>query len=228
MLPPCLLNIEVGTSRLVPLSSKEVYNLNMSKSNSSAHLILIKKSIAASLLIGLGDYALLKLSLPLGPILFAFGLLGVCYLKLNLFTGKCGFLIESKLSLRSLGLILLVNLISGYLLGLLFSCADSALIAPATEKVLSWNFSLAFFLKSLFCGAIMYIAVKLYKRGTPLGILFGIPLFIFCGFQHCIANAITLGVARELSWSSLACLLLCVLGNFLGSLVVSEISRARD
>lgn len=198
-----------------------------SQSSSSTRLVLIKKSIAAACLIGLGDYVLLKLGSPLGPFLFAFGLLGVCYLKLNLFTGKCGFLVESKLSLRYLSLILLVNLISGYLLGLLFSCADSALIASAAEKVSTWSFSLSFFLKSLFCGAIMYIAVKLYKRGTSLGILLGVPLFIFCGFQHCIANAITLGVARELSWSSLACLLLCVLGNFLGSLVVSEISRAR-
>ena len=208
--------------------SSSLVKSSSSKSKSSARLILIKKSIAAACLIGLGDYVLLKLGSPLGPFLFAFGLLGVCYLKLNLFTGKCGFLVESKLSLRSLSLILLINLISGYLLGLLFSCADSALIAPAAEKVLAWSFSLSFFLKSLFCGAIMYIAVKLYKRGTSLGVLFGIPLFILCGFQHCIANVITLGIAREFSWANLACLLLCILGNFLGSLVLSEISRAKD
>ena len=58
---------------------------------------LIKKSIAASLLISLGNYALLKLGNPIGPVIFAFGLLGVCYLGLNLFTGKCGFLFEKTL-----------------------------------------------------------------------------------------------------------------------------------
>ena len=57
----------------------------------------VKKSIAASLLIGLGNFALLKLGNPIGPVIFAFGLLGVCWLGLNLFTGKCGFLFEKKI-----------------------------------------------------------------------------------------------------------------------------------
>ena len=73
---------------------------------------LIKKSIAASFLIALGDYALLKLGTPLGPIIFAFGLLGVCYLGLNLFTGKCGFLFEERLDPLDLTIILLVNLLA--------------------------------------------------------------------------------------------------------------------
>lgn len=178
---------------------------------------LIKKSLAAAILIGLGNFALLKLGNPIGPVIFAFGLLGVCYLELNLFTGKCGFLFESKLRLRDLMLILLFNLIGGYLCGLLFRLADPSIVEPAIEKVASWDFSLAFFVKSLLCGVIMYLAVKMYKKGTALGIIFGIPLFIFCGFQHCIANVITLGVVAGFSWS----LALAVLGNFAGSLLIS-------
>ena len=53
---------------------------------------LIRKSIGASVLIGLGNYALLKLESPIGPVIFALGLLGVCYTGLNLFTGKCRIL----------------------------------------------------------------------------------------------------------------------------------------
>ncbi len=180
-------------------------------------LELIKKSIAASILIGLGNFALLKLGNPIGPIIFAFGLLGVCYLGLNLFTGKCGFLFESKLQVRDLLIILLFNLIGGYLFGMLFRIADPSVIEPAVAKVASWDFSLAFFVKSFLCGVIMYLAVKMYKNGTPLGIIFGIPLFIFCGFQHCIANIITLGVAAEFSWS----LILAILGNFIGAIFMS-------
>lgn len=178
---------------------------------------LIKKASAASLLIGLGCFVLLKLGNPLGPIIFAFGLLGVCYLGLNLFTGKCGFLFEDKLKLKDLLIILAVNLVAGYLIGLLFSVADPTIVDVAKEKVASWDFSLAFFIKSFLCGVIMYLAVKMYKKGTPLGIIFGIPLFIFCGFQHCIANVITMGVAAGFSWS----LVLAVLGNFAGSVVTS-------
>ena len=180
-------------------------------------LELIKKSIAASILIGLGNFALLKLGNPIGPVIFAFGLLGVCYLGLNLFTGKCGFLFEDKLKIRDLLIILAFNLIGGYLFGLLFRVADPSVIEPAVAKVATWEFSLAFFVKSFLCGVIMYLAVKMYKKGTPLGIIFGIPLFIFCGFQHCIANVITLGVAADFSWS----LILAVLGNFIGAIFMS-------
>ena len=183
-------------------------------------LELIKKSCAASLLIGLGNFALLKLGNPIGPVIFSFGLLGVCYLGLNLFTGKCGFLFEDKLKIRDLIIILAVNLAAGYLFGLLFRIADASIIEPAVAKVSGWGFSLSFFIKSFLCGVIMYLAVKMYRQGTPLGIIFGIPLFIFCGFQHCIANVITLGVAMEFSWS----LVLAVLGNFLGAVFMSYIS----
>ncbi len=182
---------------------------------------LINKSICAALLISLGNYALLKLGNPIGPIIFAFGLLGVCYMGQNLFTGKCGFLFQDKIKVLDLLIILVGNLAAGYLFGLLYSCADEEIVTNAIAKVGTWDISVAFFIKSLLCGVIMYIAVLMYRKGTPLGIIFGIPLFIFCGFQHCIANIVTLGVARTFDLS----LLICILGNFLGSLFVWYISR---
>jgi len=181
----------------------------------------VKKSVAASLLIGLGNFALLKLGNPIGPVIFAFGLLGVCYLGLNLFTGKCGFLFEDKLKIKDLAIILAANLLAGYIFGIFFRIADPAIIEPAAAKVASWDFSVAFLIKSLLCGVIMYLAVKMFKKGTPLGIIFGIPLFIFCGFQHCIANVITLGVALNFSWS----LILAIVGNFFGSLFISWLAN---
>ena len=51
-------------------------------------VVLAKRAVLASLLIGLGDYILLKVGAPLGAFLFAFGLYGVCMLGANLFTGK--------------------------------------------------------------------------------------------------------------------------------------------
>ena len=182
---------------------------------------LVNKSIAASVLIGLGNYALLKLGTPIGPVIFALGLLGVCYMSLNLFTGKCGFLFQDKIKPLDLLLILLVNLVAGYLVGLAFSITDPEVYTNAVNKVATWDISWAFFIKSILCGIIMYIAVFMYKKGTPLGIIYGIPLFIFCGFQHCIANIITLGVARTFSTS----IIICILGNFLGSLFIWYISK---
>ena len=185
------------------------------------YLELINKSIGAALLISLGNYALLKLGNPIGPVIFSFGLLGVCYMNLNLFTGKCGFLIEDKIKIKDLVIILIVNLIFGYLIGLLFSMTDEEIAKNAMIKIASWDISISFFLKSVLCGIIMYIAVFMYKKGTPLGIIFGIQLFIFSGFQHCIANIITLGVARTFDYS----IFLCIIGNFIGSLLMWYLSK---
>ena len=185
------------------------------------YLDLISKSMGAAMLISLGNYALLKLGNPIGPVIFAFGLLGVCYMNLNLFTGKCGFFIENKIKIKDLLIILVVNLLFGYLLGLVFSITDKEIVEVAIKKVASWDISISFFIKSLLCGIIMYIAVFMYKKGTPLGIIYGIPLFIFCGFQHCIANIITLGVAKTFNFS----IVICILGNFIGSLFMWFTSR---
>ena len=182
---------------------------------------LIRKSIGAALLISLGNYALLKLGSPIGPVIFAFGLLGVCFMGQNLFTGKCGFLIQDKIKFSDLMIILFANLIAGYLFGLMYSLCDNEIVITAIEKVDSWDLSLAFFIKSIMCGIIMYLAVLMYKKGTTLGIIYGVPLFIFCGFQHCIANIVTLGVARTMDVS----IILCIIGNFIGSLFVWYITK---
>ncbi|MBQ3293015.1 formate/nitrite transporter family protein [Candidatus Saccharibacteria bacterium] len=182
------------------------------------YIRVARLAAGASLLIGLGDYVLLKIGAPVGPFLFAFGLLGVCVLRLNLFTGKCGFLFEDDLKLSDLLVILVSNLIFGYLLGMVFGLIDAEVLSAADSKVVSWDFSAEFFLKSVLCGVIMYLAVAIFKKGSPLGVLMGVPLFIFSGFQHSIANVITLGVAMELDWNLAAIILLCAAGNFVGAI----------
>lgn len=184
---------------------------------------LIKGAVLASILIGLGDYVLLKVGAPLGAFLFALGLYGVCMLKANLFTGKCGFILEDK-KWVNLGIIIIVNLIAGWLIGWLFSMADPAIHDAAVAKFDTWDMSLGFFLRSVFCGMIMYIAVKCYKLGSIWGIFIGVPLFILAGFQHSIANVITAGAAVGWSWT----ILLCALGNFIGSVAIAWLTGAND
>lgn len=185
------------------------------------YLELVNKSIGASLLISLGNYALLKLGNPIGPVIFSIGLLGVCYMGLNLFTGKCGFFLEDRIKIKDLLIILISNLIAGYAIGFLYSYLDKEMVENAIVKVSTWNISFPFFLKSMLCGIVMYISVYMYRKKTPLGILFGIPLFIFCGFQHCIANIITMGIARTFDIS----IFLCILGNFVGSILMWYLSK---
>lgn len=180
--------------------------------------ISLKRSILAPILIGLGAVLLLYIGSPIGPFLFAFGLLGVCILNADLFTGKAGYYWRNKK--LELLFILGVNLIAGYLIGFLFSLSDPTLKAAALEKVQSWDLSVGFCLKSFFCGIVMYVAVEVYKRGSILGVLFGVPLFIFCGFQHSIANIIFYGLAQCIDWNIIL-VLICAIFNLFGSIFVS-------
>lgn len=177
------------------------------------------KSVLASILIGFGVAVLLFLGNPLGPILFAFGLMGVCYLQADLYTGKAGYYWKDKKA--NLATILILNLAAGYTFGLLLGYSSPQLIPVALEKIASWDFSMAFFIRSMFCGMIMYICVDIFKRGSYIGILYGVPLFIFCGFQHCIANVIVLGVAQSWSWT----LILAIIGNLVGSMIINVLSK---
>ncbi len=177
---------------------------------------LVKKSAAAALMIALGDYVLLKIGAPLGAFLFAFGLLGVCALGANLFTGKAGAMKKNGFKIQDMLIILSVNLIAGYLIGYLMSFCDDGVKTAALDKVASWEFSPAFFIKGLFCGAIMFITVQSFKK-TPLSVFAGVPLFILCGFQHCIANIITLGIANTWHWS----IILAIAGNWIGAIAIS-------
>ena len=180
---------------------------------------LISKSFLAALFIAIGNYVLLKQGAPLGAFLFSLGLYSVCLFKANLFTGKCGYLFEGKIkeNLKSLSIILAFNILFGFFIGLIFSLTDPQIVESATEKVNLMSFTLSFFIKSVMCGAIMFVAVDSFKRGSKLGILLGVPTFILCGFQHCIANIVTMGIANEIKFPEL---LLCIFGNLLGSLIV--------
>ena len=176
---------------------------------------LVSKSVLAAILIGLGVAVSLTMGQPLGAIFFAFGLLGVCVLKVNLFTGKAGYWWKEK-SLE-LSLVLGVNLIIGYLIGVLISIANPVLIPIALAKVMSWQFTSSFFIQAIFCGMVMYLCVEMFRNDEKTGIFLGVPLFIFCGFQHCIANIIIMGVAHSFSWT----ILLAIAGNLLGSIIIN-------
>ena len=185
--------------------------------------LLVRRSILASILIGFGVAVLLFLGNPLGPLLFAFGLLSVCYLQADLYTGKAGYYWKTqKVTLLQ---ILLINLASGYLFGILLGYSSPQLVPLALEKIATWNVSTPFFIKSVFCGMIMYICVELFKRGNFVGVLYGVPLFIFCGFQHSIANIIVLGIASCQTYLWSWTIVLCAAGNFIGSLIINVLSE---
>lgn len=72
---------------------------------------------------------------------------------------------------------------------------------------------------AVFCGFIMTTVVNFGRKGQWLPLLFGIPLFIVCGFVHSIADAFyyLLGVEPAgFTAPVLMAYLASVVGNFIG------------
>lgn len=184
----------------------------------------IKKSMLASILISLGVAVNLKIGAPLGPFLFAFGLMGVCVLQAELYTGKAGYVDE--IGFNNLIDILSINFVTAVTCGCLLRYTMPEIIPIADNLVMGWvNTPLGpYFMKSVLCGMIMFIAVDMYKKGNIFGILFGIPLFIFCGFQHCIANMITGFIATPTVNFSVP-IIISIVGNLIGSIIIRKLSK---
>lgn len=170
-------------------------------------------SVTAGACIGIAATVYLSLGSPLGPFMFAFGLLGVVYFKLNLFTGKAQFC-WSRDRLWLLG-VLALNIVG---VALVASIANRAgfKIDPAgivdTRMQTGW---LMDGLRAIPCGFIMTLAVKGAADKNFLPLLFGVPTFIFCGFPHCVADVfyyVSVNPLTLLSPEYAA----TIVGNFLG------------
>lgn len=150
---------------------------------------LIRSSILAGVAIGIAGFGYLAIGGLAGAVLFAFGLLTVVGYKLKLYTGTAGFI--NKGEVLDLLVILMGNIVGCLLVGLLTRASNLELQAAA-QKILEvrlQNGALRCGLLGIGCGFIMTTAVTFSREKNYLPLLFGVPLFIICGFTHCVADA---------------------------------------
>ena len=201
------------------------------------------KGILAGLAIGLGGflYILMVFLVPgeygkiLGSVLFSVGLFLVCTFMLSLYTGKIGAVYEGKQEKSfywSLPVMLIGNAIGAFALGYLcFAIFKDMKIMETVSATCSIRTNFGSFeaylscaLKSFLCGLCVYLAVKSFNlnRLKPLGIgllVFFVFLFVYCGFQHCIANMFYFGFGNHMKWETLFNLLVCITFNSFGPII---------
>ena len=172
-------------------------------------------SLFAGRLIGLGAYGFLALGGIPGAVIFAFGLVGVVLSGSLLYTGKAGVMTD----IGALTLIWLWNVLGCVLIGLLVVSIGGEPMERAQTVVAGrlaqgpWRS----FLRAVGCGLIIDISVWLYRRSKSLvPILFGVPLFILCGFYHSIADVVYLVAAWKWSPAILWYYPVIVIGNYVG------------
>ena len=175
-------------------------------------------SILAGICIAFGGIAYLKVGGLVGSILFTFGLLTVVHYKLKLFTGTAGFF-ESKKDLYNLFLILFGNIVGTSIVALLVNIAMPTLVPVASEILANRmdNTILSTIILGAGCGFVMTTAVTFGREDKFLPLLFGVPLFIMCGFLHSIADAFYYAVAyASLTIKVIPIYISIVIGNFIG------------
>ena len=174
-----------------------------------------RRSLFAGILIGLGAYGFLALGGIPGAVIFAFGLIGVVLSGTPLYTGRAGVMTD----IGGLTKIWLLNVLGCVLIGLLVLSIGGAPKASA-ETVVAGRLAVGpwrAFLRAIGCGLIIDIAVWLYRTTKSiLPVLFGVPLFILCGFYHSIADVVYLVAAWKWSPDILWYYPIIVLGNYVG------------
>jgi len=181
---------------------------------------ILPLAILAGICISIGCVVNLRVGGVAGAVLFAFGLTTVVYYSLKLYTGTAGF-IRRQGDWSMLIMVLIGNIIGCLLTAWLIAYAQPDCIEPAS-KILAGRLTkgpLACFLLAIGCGFIMTTAVEFARKGKMLPLVFGVPVFILCGFAHSIADAFYFLVSpaeQVLQTEVLIVYLSEVLGNFVG------------
>ncbi len=181
----------------------------------------LRSSIFAGICIGIAGFGYLAEKSIIGAVLFAFGLLTVVHYGLRLYTGTAGFIQKGEVG--KLFYILFGNIIGCLLVGLMARCSSMPLQETA-QKILEGRLlmgPLKGFVLAIGCGMIMTTAITFARKQQNLPLLFGVPLFIMCGFPHCVADAfyylcVPFSFIAEHAIEVLTFYVSIVLGNFVG------------
>ncbi len=207
--------------------------MKLSKSAVRRKCSYVTEGILAGLLISLGGAVFLACYDPevflqrvVGALLFPLALVCICVRGYALYTGKIGLVLENhkKEDVSLLLLCLLGNLIGtvvfGYLLGWTLPNLKATALALCTGKLgQGYGFG---FLRAVFCGILVYLAIDVYRNHNKsvIGVMLCIPAFILSGYEHSIADMFYFACAGIVSGEAFLYLLLIILGNSVGALII--------
>ena len=191
----------------------------------------IRSGIFAGICIGIAGLGYLAEKSIVGAVLFAFGLLTVVGYRLKLYTGTAGFIRKNEGG--TLLLILAANIVGCLVVAMVARCSPMPVqeVAQGILEARLKTGALCGGVLAVGCGVIMTTAVNFARKGNNLPLFFGVPLFITCGFPHCVADAFYYLTVPFSFWTDnwgeiLTFYLSIVVGNFVGCnlyrLVVGE------
>ena len=193
--------------------------------------------ILAGMSIAIGGTVFLSLdNKVLGAVFFTVGLFAVCTFGFSLFTGKVCYVFERDAAYAlDLPVIWIGNLLGAWLTASLqlMTRIGPGLAQKAQglcETKLSDSLP-SIFILAFFCNLMIYVAVEGYGKnphemGKYLSLLFGVTVFILCGFEHCVANMYYFSVAGAWSMKTLLYVLVMTAGNAVGGVCIPLLRKA--
>lgn len=198
---------------------------------------ILIKAVLAGLVIGIGGIVYLNVENKyLGGLLFSLGLFTILRYGFALYTGKVGYIPDRKpIYLREVGITLLGNILGTGLAAVLIRLSrtgmtvqENALHAMHTKMADGFISRL---ILGFFCGILMYIAVDNGNRckaeNRDMSFIFGtcmpVMVFIFCGFNHSIADCFYFFAAidsPDMLLPGIGYLFVIVIGNALGGMCI--------
>lgn len=191
--------------------------------------------ILAGLSISIGCTAFLASGNKIvGALFFVIGLFMILNFNFNLFTGKVCYTLDNKPSyLLNLLIIWIGNFVGTLLTALLVKGTRLTSLITASETLASTKLNdniLSVFLLAIMCNILIYLAVYGYKNfdniiAKTLALIFGVSVFVLCGFEHCVADMFYFFLAGAWSWKMIGYLMIITLGNCVGGLLIPTIIK---
>ena len=178
------------------------------------------RAILAGMMIGIGGCVYLGCEVKwVGAILFAVGLFTIFSFRLDLYTGKVGYVFDNDRSyIPYLLVVILGNFIGCLILGLMMPLDAASNLAQV--KLDNYSFLPVLF-KGVLCGMLMFIAADCYKNTKSFIATFVcVPVFILAGFEHSIADMFYFCSAGAFSPESLIFILTVLIGNAIGGFLI--------
>ena len=187
-------------------------------------------AMLAGLSISIGCVAFLSSNNKvIGSLFFVVGLFLVCNFQFNLFTGKVCYALENKpIYIARLLLIWVGNFIGALLVALLIRATRLSSLIPSAQALVNTKLNDnvgSLFILAIFCNILIFVAVYGYSKfenviAKTLALVFGVSVFVLCGFEHCVADMFYFFFAGAWSWKMLGYLLMITLGNCVGGLLI--------
>lgn len=176
-----------------------------------------------------------------GSLLFSLGMFVILAFEMKLFTGLIPKIPHTNIKkLWQLPVCLIGNVIGVYLVYLLVgqTFLSNEVIALSSSSIFAKisldNWALSALCSGILCGILITLSVlsvdHSHKKGLSanVGVMFPIIVFVFCGFDHSIANMFYFFCLGELSWRVVGYVTLTIVGNLIGGIILPLVLKLRD